>query len=187
MEKKILRLLPLGIVAIVLLYYVVHHSNENNEKLVLKDEWKSLFQHMSDFESASSVPYITTDSMKFEGARSAHLKKETEFGPTFQFDSLPIIKQAMKVDIDCKMFSTSMLNSVQFVLSIENNNGAVLWKSASLGGNVKLGEWFTAHASIFIDPKLSAASTSSVLKVYVLTTKNEEIFVDNFNVNILAQ
>lgn len=186
MEKKMLIFMPLGLGLIILFYFVIYSSNKNNEKLVLGDEWAILLQHKSDFEDASSVPHISFDSLKFQGSKSALMAKDMKFGPTFESDSLSLIQQTNKVDVQCQLYAPSFLTGVEVVFSLENEKGPLLWKSSALGDSVKAGEWFPVNASFPIEEGLTEGSTKLILKVYLINNKGEEFYMDDFSVALLG-
>ncbi len=182
MEKKIFRLLPLGLVFIILFYYVIRQSNENNEQLALKDNWITLFQYKADFESVGKVSFISQDSIKFEGNHTAFIGKDILYGPTFYSDSAQLIRNINKIEVRCKILSKAVLKDMQFVASVENETGGIYWKSIGLGDKIKINEWGDASGYFEVDPSAFKGNGKLYLKVYLLNSKEEECAVDNFEI-----
>ena len=182
MKKNMLKLLPLGLVLIILFYYVIRQSNENNERLAIKDDWITIYQYKADFESPGKVSFIPHDSIKFEGNHSAIITKDNLYGPTFFSDSLQIIKKINKLEVRCKLLSKTALKDMRFIASVENEKGSVYWKSSGLGDKLKANEWGDASTYFEVDPHTFNDKGKLFLKVYLLNDKGEECVTDNFEI-----
>lgn len=148
----------------------------------------TLINSINDYEHLFEKYWndLTTDQLleiPFEGQKS-HLLKANSFSSSFSFnlDSIPF--QDLKITANCWIKSPSykLQNSISLILSVEDEEGSIIWNSIPIDGQlIDKKQWNNIFH--FIDYKHNKASCT--LKAYLWNTSNREAMIDNFRIEII--
>ena len=118
----------------------------------------------------------------FSGSFVCECPSDLTYALGFDFNVDDSIKNANAlISIDMMIKSNARLNSV-FVVSVENENKTIFWKSFSLSkGFIAENQWYNTEISLSLP---NDVIENSKLNCYVLNNHNESFFIDDFNFNI---
>lgn len=148
---------------------VVFNSVNTYEDKVVK-EWNDLADTLF-----SNDPFL--------GSRS-HLLKANSYSSTFAISLDSIHFQDLRIATDCwiKASNYKLGNSISLVISIEDENRAIVWKSLPIDEQlIDENQWNNVYN--FVEYKNDVAHRK--LKVYVYNTSEKDILIDDFRVMML--
>lgn len=122
--------------------------------------------------------------VSFAGQKS-HTLKENPFSATFSYslDSIPFGKLRITADAWVKSPDYKQQNTISLVIVINDENGQLLYKSTSIDEQlIDRKQWNNIFKSIEVNHQ----NPDCKLGVYIWSTNNEEVFIDDFRVMIFA-
>jgi len=115
--------------------------------------------------------------------KKSYLLKANSFSSVFSFplDSIPF--QELRITADCWILSPNykLSNNTALILSVEDENGSIVWKSRAIDGQLIDGKQWN-NIFNFID--YNHKRPNCILKAYVWNTSDNEAMIDNFRVMI---
>ena len=146
---------------------------------------KALFTSYNDFENKPAFwdqEADISDDISYEGRRSNAV---SEFSSTFNYpmDSLQM-DSSNELLIQCSLFCYADDQSdARLVVSIENDDGPVLWKALEMNRYIKAySNWWPVQFDVTITHE--DLKKNSRLKVYVWKKSTPVIYIDNFSIEI---
>jgi len=124
-------------------------------------------------------------SIKYDGKYSTHLTPVDEYGPGLMkpLKDLGIVPGA-SVEISVVVYSKSVLKDAKLVLSVERKNEVLYWvacNASDFAGSP--GSWSRLFLSATIPVELEG---NEELKIYCWNEKQEELWLDDFILNIYS-
>jgi len=148
---------------------------------------KRLFSTENDFESAKFNWSESSNKSSKQSYSGAFSEKLSEFsaGCTISLDSL--LSDSIKQLVICPELKIFAVNSSEcnLVISMESNGTQYFWKGFDLTKYVKSKtSWWTASLNEIASR--SEIRKNSLMKVYIWNNKKNEIFIDDFKVDIFS-
>ena len=197
MKEKLIKAIPYILVGMVVLYLANKYDKINRGEVEIDDDVEEvvvvqptevmLLDKKISFEIPGEASFVSVEDKKFEGTHSAIIKKDNVFGPTFQLDSLAMIKKIKRVEFSFKHFSTLPLKTVVLVLSISNDKGNVVYHTLGIPQAFKFNDWSDALAKFDVDNSLLQNESKLDFRVYVMNEKGEEFYMDNMEVKLFGK
>lgn len=143
-----------------------------------------IFESVNTFDTENIYwdpkPEQISNSFSYEGQNSCTLKPgEFSSGIKISLDSLP--KSLLKISATSFILS-EYYDKATMVLSLENNNGAILWQGANTFDYI-----IDRNAWNYMENKtvyLNNTAEPVLLKVYFWNTGKNKLYIDNINVQI---
>ena len=191
MKNKVLQFFPYALVGIIIIYLAVKYDAMNrgvveSDVEVKALEIETLVTHFSSFDTLEKINFVADEKVKFAGKSSALIAKDNLYGPTFSYDSISVIKKTKKVVVSFMVFSTMPVKDATVVISFSNEKENVIYKNARISENFKINDWNKVLIEFEIDNSILANESKIEFKAYVYNPKNEEVYIDDFKVQLLS-
>jgi hypothetical protein len=190
MKDKLIVIFPYILVGIIILYLFVKYDAINSGEETSEEEKvpgiEILLSNFFSFDAPEKINFVADEKIKFEGKSSAKIATDNMYGPTFVCDLTGILKKTKKVLVSFMSYSAAPVKESSVVISFSNDKGNVIYKNAALSEQFKINEWNKSFAQFEIDDALLAPENKIEFKAYVLNSKNEELYIDNFKVELLG-
>ena len=194
MKHKIIMVFPYVMVGVIILYLLLKYDAINRaEKVSAKSAEESslvignLLTSFSSFDTLEKISFVADEEIKFEGKSSAKITKDNMFGPTFVCATKEIIKHLKKVEVSFMTFSKMPIKESSFVISLGDEKENVIYKNAAFSPDFKVNEWNKSVFQFDIDNTLLTGDNKIEFKSYVFNPKNEELYMDNFKIELLGE
>ena len=125
-----------------------------------------------------------TSSEHLSGSRS-YVLKPNSYSTTYSFalDSIPFSNLQIAVDCWGKSKKYAYLKKVSIIVSIENNQGNILWKGTVIDDQLIDGNQWN---HLFAFANYIHEKQNCTIKVYVWNTGKQDIYLDDFRVVIIG-
>ena len=192
MKDKIIKLLPYIAVAVIVLYAAIKYDAVNkvlvepDEELSNEPKEEILLSLKANFEEEGKIGFVPSDSIKFEGNKAAFIGKDNLYGPTFESDSLSLFKKTKRVEVSFMLRSSLIIKDALVVISFTNDKGNVIYESAGMTDGFKINEWVHIKNKFNIKSELLQKEQKIKFKAYIMNSKGEQLYIDNYEVNLFG-
>jgi len=189
MLSKIKLAFPIVLLLVLLVFLWIKFETvkkDESEQITAEPvkEMVELIHYVDSFELTSKIPCTPSKEVKFNGESSAFMAKDNLYGPTYIFDSLPILKESDEAEVSFMIFTKKPIANLKLNFSVGDKAENLIFASLPIDEVREVATWVERKMTFPIDKKLFVNRSQLELRTYVMNEVGAEFYIDNLTVKI---